>query len=404
MTQTDNGTCPRTITRTYEIADSCGNTGQCIQTIIIEDVTPPVITCPGNITGECSANIPPAFTTLAAFVAGGGTASDNCGLNASSFTVSQTDNGICPRTVTRTYQIADSCGNTGQCVQTFMVDDITPPVITCPGNVTEECSANIPPAFATLASFIAGGGTATDNCALNASTFSVTETDNGTCPRTITRTYEIADSCGNTGQCIQTFIIDDTTPPVLTCPANTNEQCNGNIPPAFNSLATFIAGGGSASDNCALDASTFTVTETDNGICPRTITRTYQIADSCGNTAQCVQTLIIDDTTPPVITCPGDVIEQCSEDIPPAYTTLASFIAGGGSASDNCALNASSFTMTQTDNGTCPRTIIRTYTIADSCGNTSQCLHTITIDDTTLPVITCPGDLSFECSGDIPAA
>src|SRR5687767_13926099 len=404
MTQTDNGTCPRTITRTYQIADSCGNTGQCVQTIIIDDTTPPVITCPGNVTGECSANVPAAFTTLASFIAGGGTATDNCALNASSFTMTQTDNGTCPRTITRTYQIADSCGNTGQCIQTIIIDDVTPPVITCPGNVTGECSANIPPAFNTLAAFIAGGGTASDNCALNASTFSVSQTDNGTCPRTVTRTYQIADSCGNTGQCVQTFIIDDVTPPVITCPGNVTGECSGNIPPAFTTLATFIAGGGTASDNCALNASSFSMTQTDNGTCPRTITRTYQIADSCGNTGQCVQTIIIDDTMAPVITCPPNVNQECSGTIPPAFSTLAAFVAGGGTVSDNCALDASSFSVTESESGVCPRTITRTYQIADSCGNTGQCVQMIIIDDTTPPLITCPGDINGECVADIPPA
>src|SRR5688572_24600220 len=82
--------------------------------------------------------------TLPAFTNAGGTVTDNCGVVASSFNLTQTDNGTCPRTLTRTYTIADSCGNTGQCVQTIMIDDITPPMITWPANVSFECIGSVP--------------------------------------------------------------------------------------------------------------------------------------------------------------------------------------------------------------------------------------------------------------------
>src|SRR4029453_8208862 len=162
------------------------------------------------------------------------------------------------------------------------------------------------------------------------------------------------------------------------------------------SFTAFINGGGSASDNCGLIQNTFTVTETDNGTCPRTITRTYSIEDSCNNIGQCVQTISVDDQVDPVIICPGDQTLECSGDVTPTFNTYAEFIAGGGSASDNCGLDESTFTATETDNGTCPRTITRTYSIADSCNNIGQCVQTITIDDKANPLITCPGDFIFD--------
>ena len=65
------------------------------------------------MTVECFVALPLAYTTYAEFVTAGGSASDNCGLVESTFTlVSQTSGaGICPRTVTRTYSIADTCDN-----------------------------------------------------------------------------------------------------------------------------------------------------------------------------------------------------------------------------------------------------------------------------------------------------
>ena len=38
-----------------------------------------------------------------------------------------------------------------------------------------------------------------------------------------------------------------------------------------------------------------------------TLTRTYKAADLCGNSATCTQTITVNDTTPPSITCPAAV-------------------------------------------------------------------------------------------------
>ena len=221
VSQTATGLCPRTVTRTYSIADSCGNVSSCAQNFTVDDNTPPAITCPAGTTVECFGNLPAAYTTLAQFTAAGGTASDNCGLVVGSFTlVSQTATGLCPRTVTRTYSIADSCGNVSSCAQNFTVDDNTPPAITCPAGATVECFGNLPAAYTTLAQFTAAGGTASDNCGLVVGSFTlVSQTATGLCPRTVTRTYSIADSCGNVSSCAQNFTVDDNTPPAITCPA-----------------------------------------------------------------------------------------------------------------------------------------------------------------------------------------
>jgi hypothetical protein len=44
---TTPGTCPGTfsVTRTWTATDDCGNTATCSGTIVVQDVTPPTITC-----------------------------------------------------------------------------------------------------------------------------------------------------------------------------------------------------------------------------------------------------------------------------------------------------------------------------------------------------------------------
>jgi hypothetical protein len=88
----------------------------------------------------------------------------------------------------------------------------------------------------------------------------------------------------------------------------------------------------------------------------------------------------VDDITPPIINCPVDVTFACFTDAPDLLQYYADFIIGGGSASDNCGLDTTTYAFNETVLGTCDQIITRTYSIADSCGNISQCIQNITIE------------------------
>ena len=76
-----------------------------------------------------------------------------------------------------------------------------------------------------------------------------------------------------------------------------------------------------ASDNCGTPVVTF-VSDVWSGNCPRIITRTYQAADSCGNTTTCTQIITVNDSIAPQITCPAAVTVACITDVPaPDITT-----------------------------------------------------------------------------------
>ena len=83
--------------------------------------------------------------------------------------------------------------------------------------------------------------------------------DGETCPETVTRTYSVADSCGNTSTCGQTIIIDDTIAPMLTCPGDTTAVCDASEVVAYATYAEFVSDGGNATDNCGIDETTFTL-------------------------------------------------------------------------------------------------------------------------------------------------
>ena len=401
LSETSDGSCPETVTRTYQIADLCGNLNTCVQLIVIDDDEVPTLTCPGDLTAVCDISEQPAYSDYAAFTAAGGTATDNCGIDESSFTLlSETSDGSCPETVTRTYQIADLCGNLNTCVQLIVIDDDEVPTLTCPGDLTAVCDISEQPAYSDYAAFTAAGGTATDNCGIDESSFTLlSETSDGSCPETVTRTYQIADLCGNLNTCVQLIVIDDDEVPTLTCPGDLTAVCDISEQPAYSDYAAFTAAGGTATDNCGIDESSFTLlSETSDGSCPETVTRTYQIADLCGNLNTCVQLIVIDDDEVPTLTCPGDLTAVCDISEQPAYSDYAAFTAAGGTATDNCGIDESSFTLlSETSDGSCPETVTRTYQIADLCGNLNTCVQLIVIDDDEVPTLTCPGDLTAVC-------
>jgi hypothetical protein len=373
------GGCPQasTITRTWFATDHCGNSSSCVQLININDSTPPSISCPQNITIECTASTLPANTGTA-------TGSDNCDALVAITFSDITAGGACPQelTITRTWVATDDCGNTSSCVQTIFVDDSTAPVLTCPANITIQCTASTLPANT-------GTATAIDNCDATPTITFTDVTAGGSCPQksTITRTWNAVDDCGNSATCVQTIFVDDSTPPVITCPQNITIECTASTLPDNTGSAT--------ATDCDL---TPTITFTDQiagGACPQesTISRTWIATDDCGNSSTCLQTIFIDDSTPPVISCPGDITIQCTASTLPANT-------GSPSATDNCD-GTPNFSFTDvTVGGACPqeRTITRTWVAADDCGNSSSCTQTIVVDDSTPPVITCPANLTIQCT------
>jgi hypothetical protein len=84
----------------------------------------------------------------------------------------------------------------------------------------------------------------------------------------------------------------DTTPPVITCPADVTYECPADINATTTGMAT-------ASDN----SGTVTVTHSDQWQpgCGNagTLTRTWTATDGSGNSSECVQTITVVDTRPP---------------------------------------------------------------------------------------------------------
>ena len=216
-TQSNPGSsCNNVITRTWTATDACGNSASCSQTIAVEDNTPPVISCPA-VTSPIECPATPVFPAA--------TATDLCDPDpVITFSDSRTP-GACPQeySVTRTWTATDACGNSASCSQTIAVEDNTPPVISCPANVTLECPANTDPSNT-------GSATATDTCDASPTITYSDRTVAGECAgaEVITRTWTATDDCGNSASCVQTITV--------TCP------CGGKLTPTGTTCSDFTSG------------------------------------------------------------------------------------------------------------------------------------------------------------------
>ena len=347
-----------TITRTWKATDLAGNYSTCVQTITVQDITKPVITCPAYITVACG-SIAPAVTGMA-------TATDNSG----NVTITYTD-ATGSNYTTRTWKATDPSGNYETCTQKITVVDNVKPVLTVPNDITVECGSSTVPA-------VTGNATATDLC----SSVTITYSD-ATSGNKITRTWKAKDAAGNYITDTQVITIVDNTKPIVSAPADITISCGASTSPKYT------GGSATGSDNC----SSVTVTYSDV-VSGNTIIRTWKGTDESGNSATDVQVITMVDNTKPVISDVSDITISCSS------STTPSGCGSVATATDNCSTPVVSYSDVTNGNK-----ITRTWKAVDAAGNTATSTQIITIVDNTKPVIADVADKTVNCGAStLPAA
>ncbi|RZJ33518.1 MAG: hypothetical protein EOO51_13610, partial [Flavobacterium sp.] len=352
-----------TVLKIWTAVDACGNTATTSQTIIVTDNVAPVIDpLPGPTTISCTDT--PQFAVA--------TATDVCESTISLTYVDVTTPDGCPNsyTITRTWTAADGCGNTSTASQVIhVVDNIAPVISALPAPSTVSCTSG---------SLQFETPTATDNCAGTVTLTFADVTTPGACSGSysVKRTWTATDACGNSSTAFQVINVNDTTAPVISAlPDTTTINC-----PATPQFAT-----PTASDSCGSATLTFADVTTP-GSCTGTysVTRTWTATDSCGNTATAMQTINVQDVTPPVIDPLPDPITLTCTSTDKQHSP--NFVQA--TAHDTC----SDVTLTFVDvttNGNCAGTfsVTRTWTATDACGNTATATQTISYEDTVAPLI-----------------
>jgi len=373
-----SATTPGSYVVTYTTIGSCPNSSNF--NITVNDVTLPLITCPGNQAGTVNASCQftlPDYTGLA-------TASDNC----STPTITQSPVAgtiVTNGTTTISLTATDALGNTATCNFNVIVSDAIVPTAICQ-NITVFLNAA---GNATIAASDIDGGSS-DNCSavtLSASQTTFTCANLGSNNVTLT----VTDGSTNTANCIAVVTVSDTISPVLTCPGNQTETPNASCQltlPDYTGLAIVF-------DNCNL-APTIVQAPAAGTVISGTTTVTFTANDGNGNSSQCTFNVILNDLTAPTISCPGNqtgTLDASCQFTLPDYTGLAT-------VTDNC---DASPTVTQvpvagttiSGNGTVQNVIL---TVTDASANSSTCNFNVTVNDLMDPIISCPANQNVNFS------
>ena len=371
-----------TIIRMWSVTDNCGNTTEHQQTITVQDtqgpnivLINPILTGLANgdtLTYQCNPDI---------FNIDDATINDNCDSEPNlSFVELVVDDNICHTVLACTWTGEDVCGNISVFVIYIKIEDTTPPVFdNIPTNTTASCN-NMPPVDSV---------TATDNCNGEVTIEIIENGSGGTCENLqITRMYIATDQCGNSSFVSQIITVMDNESPVLVgIPDNVIVECEGDLAP-LNVTAT---------DDCDSNVELVLTEETSSMTCTNayTLIRTWTASDDCGNEVSASQTILVNDTTAPVLMgVPVDITLECHEDLSVANVTVT----------DNCDSDIELIMTEETITGDCANEyiLIRTWTASDDCGNEVSATQTIVVIDTTAPLfVGVPNDLDIECT-DLP--
>jgi hypothetical protein len=352
---------------TLTVLDVNGNSSTCTATVTVQDNLAPVANTQ-NITVALDGSGNASIT--AAMVNNGST--DNCGI-ASMSVAPNTFNcsNVGANTVTLT--VTDVNGNTNTNTATVTITDTQSPIVTCPGNITENT------VFNNCGRIVTYAVTGADNC-----TFTITQTD-GTgysagdlFPVGVTtQSYLITDASGNTNTCSFTVtVVDNQNPTITGCPTTVNVNTLASV---CSAPASWVAP--TASDNCpgviltstALPGSTFPL---------GTTLVTYTATDASLNTASCIVTVIVTDNQAPIFTfCPPAI--AANTDASQCYATVA---IGTATATDNCTI-ASVMSDAPATFPVGPTTV--TWTATDINGLFSTCTQVITVTDNQFPTAIC---------------
>ncbi|MEI8288466.1 MAG: immunoglobulin-like domain-containing protein [Verrucomicrobiota bacterium] len=338
-------------------------------TVAVQDTLAPVVALIGGN---------PDYVELGgAFNDPGAAANDACA-GTVPVTVSGTVNLKAVGTNTLTYTADDGNGNTNTVTRKVIVRDTVPPTILWSFSnlvvaADMNCSAVMPDVTGTnyinaidLSGALTITQIPTNNSILQMGTNAVVIT--------------VADGLGNKSYSANRIVVQDQTPPVIVL--------NGFNPLTNELGAAFVDPGVSASDTCSGLALLTTNGEVNvNAISTNTVT--YTATDGNGNPNTATRTVLVQDTTPPVITWSfANLVmaadANCSAVMPDVTGT--SFI---------IAVDLSGvLTVTQspTNNTTLQSgTNAVVITVADGSGNKSYSTNRIVVQDQTPPVIVLNG-------------
>ena len=395
-----------------------GTQNNCWGTLLIEDKQAPIMACSDTL---IYCNQDAAVENI-----GGPIVTDNCDADISLthtdvFTDLECDtpfgNTLITGKIERSWTATDDYGNQTTCLQVIYFEKATLDDVTIPDEIELSCEQD-PNNLELAGQPTINGSTinAGDLCNIGVT---YTDQEYPLCgnSRKVVRTWVLVDWCpygtiGTTTEAyVQIITLADTTGPSFTCPEDMTANANQGLCGAVVLLpAVDIA------DNCSdytLEIVTPVGTITENGgLTPDALdlgthTITYIVTDACGNTTSCTLNVTVVDEVNPVAVCDE-------------HTVLALSSGGGGQlcwetlddgSYDNCEITSYSIQRVDapttafaeclsfdcSDAGQSIEIILK---VTDIAGNENTCIVIVDVQDKVDPIVSCPSNITLECSED----
>ncbi len=346
---------------TWTATDSAGNSATTKQVVTVQDTTKPKIRAPADVTVEATSSA----NNVA--ILGDPTVTDNGEIKS----ITNDAPLAFPLGVTTvTWAATDTAGNISVDTQNVKVVDTTAPTITAPADVVFE-------AVSSTGNPVPIGDATTDDIQLAI----VTNDAPATFPLGDTIvTWTATDAAGNSVMATQKVSVIDTTAPILVLPADVTAEATSpdhNIISTGQATAEDIIGISSITNNAPVDFAFGTTTVTWTAI------------DTAGNSVSANQTITIVDTTAPELQVPRDIVAEATDPV------LNIIQIGSATAFD--IIDIESITDDAPDAFPLGMTTV-TWTVSDTSGNSATATQTITIQDTTSPLVTAPADIIAEAT------
>ena len=345
----------------YNYTDSSGNAASTVtRTVTVVDTTAPQITLNGsaNIAHEAGLPYEDANATWNDLVDGNGTI-------VATGTVNINVTGI----YYLSYDYTDSSGNTAVTkYRSVTIYDSNIPIITLNGdqNITHSAGQDYYDENATWVDTVDGNGTVIATGDVDTNVLG-----------SYVLSYNYTDSSGNAASTVtRTVTVVDTTAPVLaiTGDQNITHEAGVEYTDANATWSDFIDGEGTVIASGSVDTNVL-----------GSYVLSYNYTDSSGNAAGTVtRTVTVVDTTAPVLTITGDqnVTHEAGVEYMDANATWSDFIDGEGTVIASGSVDTNVL-----------GSYVLSYNFTDSSGNAASTVtRTVSVVDTTTPVLTVTGD------------
>jgi hypothetical protein len=365
----------------------------CSFTVTVNDTQAPSIVCPSNIVQGTDANQCQAVVNYMP-----PTVNDNCS-GVATPKCNPPSGSVFPKgTTTVNCSVSDAAGNPASCSFTVTINDTTPPGLSCPANISMTTTTGACSRAVTYTN-----ATATDNCS-GVGTPSCTPPSGSTFQKGVTTvTCTVSDASKNSANCSFTVTITDNQAPTISCPSN---QIRGTDAGMCSAVVNYAAP--TVTDNCS--GATSLCNPPSGAAFPKGVTTVNCTAtDGAGLTANCSFTVTVNDTTPPVITCPANLIRTLPAQCPAGSAGLTVTYALPV-ATDNC---SGTTVVCNPPSGTAfpLGTTTVTCTATDVAGNTASCSFKVKMFDACLQDNANPatvilwnsltGEYAFCCNGQV---